>query len=138
MSSIDIVPTILGAVGINVPSELPGINLYDNLVTGSDIQRESIFGEGFAHDMDDLNDVESTLLYRWVIKADWKLIVSYDGKNASYQKYHDEFLVAPRLYNLANDEFEEQDLASQYPDKVDELLKEIEDWYVLEDRKIIQ
>ncbi|GFD68686.1 sulfatase [Alteromonas sp. KUL106] len=138
VSSIDIVPTILGAAGINVPSELPGINLYDALVTGSDIERESIFGEGFAHDMDDLNDVESTLLYRWVIKDDWKLIVSYDGKNASYQKYHDEFLVAPRLYNLANDEFEEENLASQYPDKVDELLKEIEDWYVLEDRKIIQ
>jgi len=138
VSSIDIVPTILGAAGIKVPSELPGINLYDNLVTGEDIDRESIFGEGFAHDMDDLDNVESTLLYRWVIKDDWKLIVSYDGKNVSYQKYHDEFLVGPRLYNLFNDEFEEKNLAAQYPEKVGELLKEIEEWYALEERKLIQ
>lgn len=138
VSSIDIVPTILGAAGISVPSELPGINLYDNLVTGEDIDRELIFGEGFAHDMDDLDDVESTLLYRWVIKDDWKLIVSYDGKNVSYQKYHDEFLVGPRLYNLANDEFEEKNLAAKYPEKVGELKKEIEQWYALEERKLIQ
>jgi arylsulfatase A-like enzyme len=138
VSSIDIVPTILGAAGISVPSDLPGINLYDNLVTGEDIDRETIFGEGFAHDMDELDDVESTLLYRWVIKDDWKLIVSYDGKNVSYQKYHDEFLVGPRLYNLANDEFEEKNLAAQYPEKVGELKKEIEEWYALEERKLIQ
>jgi len=138
VSSIDIVPTILGAAGIEVPSALPGINLYDYLAKGNDIERKTLFGEGFAHDMDDLNDVESTLLYRWVIKDDWKLIVSYDGKNVSYQKYHDEFLVGPRLYNLANDEFEKENLASQYPEKVGELLEEIENWYELEERKLIQ
>lgn len=137
VSSIDIVPTILGAAGVDVPESLPGLNLYDNLRVGKQIEREAIFGEGFAHDMDGIDDVESTLLYRWVIKDDWKLIVSYDGKNVSYQKYHDELLVGPRLYNLANDENEQVDLAEQYPNKVDMLMREIESWYPLKERNVI-
>ncbi|WP_032096147.1 MULTISPECIES: sulfatase family protein [unclassified Alteromonas] len=138
VSSIDIVPTILGAAGISVPEKLPGLNLYDNLTSGEEIERETIFGEGFAHDMDDLDDIESTLLYRWAINGDWKLIVSYDGKNVSYQKYHDKFLVGPRLYNLADDEFEQVNLAKQYPDKVKMLMNEIKGWYSLEKRNVIQ
>jgi uncharacterized sulfatase len=137
VSSIDIVPTILGAAGVDVPESLPGLNLYDNLRVGKQIEREAIFGEGFAHDMDGIDDVESTLLYRWVIKDDWKVIVSYDGKNVSYQKYHDELLVGPRLYNLANDENEQVDLAEQYPNKVDMLMREIESWYPLKERNVI-
>lgn len=137
VSSIDIVPTILGAAGIEVPNDLPGLNLYDELASGSPINREAIFGEGFAHDMVDLDDVESSLLYRWVIKDDWKLIVSYDGENVSYQKYHDDFLVGPRLYNLASDEHEEVDLAERYPEKVKSLMRELERWYRLEKRKVL-
>lgn len=137
VSSIDIVPTILGAAGIEVPNELPGLNLYDELASGSPINREAIFGEGFAHDMVDLDDVESTLLYRWVIKDNWKLIVSYDGENVSYQKYHDDFLVSPRLYNLASDEHEEVDLAQRYPERVKSLMRELERWYTLEKRKVL-
>ncbi|MBU3020406.1 sulfatase [Aestuariibacter sp. A3R04] len=137
VSSIDIVPTILGAAGIEVPTELPGLNLYDELASGSPINREAIFGEGFAHDMVDLDDIESTLLYRWVIKDDWKLIVSYNGKNVSYQKYHDDFLVGPRLYHLASDEYEEVDLAKRYPEKVESLMKELKRWYPIEKRKVL-
>ena len=138
VSSIDIVPTILGATGIEVPPELPGINLYDNLVNGAPLNRDTVFGEGYAHDMDIIDDPESTLLYRWVIKGDWKLIVSYDGKNASYQKYHDQFLVGPRLYNLAEDEHEKINLAAKYPQKVNLLKDQLEQWYKLEERKMIK
>ncbi|WP_269520675.1 sulfatase family protein [Alteromonas sp. BMJM2] len=138
VSSIDIVPTILGAAGVDVPESLPGLNLYDNLTAGKRIEREAVFGEGFAHDMDGIDDMESTLLYRWVIKDDWKLIVSYDGKNVSYQKYHDELLVGPRLYNLADDENEQVDLATQYPDKVEMLMQEIQRWYPLKERNVIK
>ena len=138
VSSIDIVPTILGATGIEVPPELPGINLYDNLVNGEPLNRDTVFGEGYAHDMDIIDDPESTLLYRWVIKGDWKLIVSYDGKNASYQKYHDQFLVGPRLYNLAEDEHEKINLAAKYPQKVNLLKDQLEQWYKLEERKMIK
>ncbi|WP_395344438.1 sulfatase [Ningiella sp. W23] len=137
VSSIDIVPTILGAVGLDVPSELPGLNLFENMQQALPIEREAIYGEGFAHDMDDLNDPESTLMYRWVIEGDWKLILSYDGKNISYQKYHEDVLGAPRLFNLRNDEYETKNLAEKRPDLVDRLSAKLNEWYPLKTRRVL-
>lgn len=137
ISSIDIVPTILGAAGVKVPKDLPGINLFASMKNETPIARDAIFGEGFAHDMDDLNDPESTLLYRWVIDGKWKLILSYDGKNVSYQKYHEDVLSGPRLYNLLDDEYETKNLASEHPDVVTRLSEKISDWYPVKKRKIL-
>ncbi|WP_111979979.1 sulfatase family protein [Algibacillus agarilyticus] len=138
VNSIDIVPTVLGAAGIDVPAEMPGKNLFAHLKDETPIERDAIFGEGFAHDMDDLNKPESTLLYRWVISDEWKLIVSYDGKNASYKPFHDDQLTAPKLYHLKNDEYETTNLASQHPEKVKALLAKLDDWYPLKERKIVK
>ncbi|WP_448245467.1 sulfatase family protein [Thalassotalea agariperforans] len=137
VSSIDIVPTILGAAGIDVPSELPGINLFANMKEQTPINRDAIYGEGFAHDMDDLNDPESTLLYRWVIAGKWKLILSYDGKNVSYQEYHKDVLAGPRLYNLLEDEHEEVNLAAEKPELVARLSQKLLDWYPVKTRKVL-
>ncbi|WP_342807854.1 sulfatase [Alteromonas sp. M12] len=138
VSSIDIVPTILGAAGIEVPNDLPGENLFSNMKNESPIVRVKIFGEGFAHDMDDLNDPESTLLYRWVIEDKWKLILSYDGKNVSYQKYHEDVLSGPRLYNLLEDEHETNNLASAHPDVVARLSEKLKSWYPVNKRTVLQ
>ncbi len=138
VSSIDIVPTILGAAGINVPTELPGENLYENMKEQRPIQRDTIFGEGFAHDMADLNDPESTLMYRWVIENEWKLILSYDGKNVSYQDYHKDVLSGPRLYNLVEDEHEVNNLAERHPDIVKRLSGKLNQWYPVNSRKVLK
>lgn len=138
VSSIDIVPTILAAAGIDVPSDLPGKNLFVDMQNETPIDRDTIFGEGFAHDMDDLNDLESTLLYRWVIEGQWKLILSYDGKNVSYQDYHKHDLSGPRLYNLLADEHEETNLATQNPELVKHLSKKLNAWYPIRSRKVLQ
>ena len=138
ISSIDIVPTILAAAGVDIPQGLPGENLFDIMKNEQSIEREAIFGEGFAHDMADLNDPESTLLYRWVIKDGWKLILSYDGVNISYQKHHDQMLTGPRLYNVLEDEFEMVNLASKYPEKVAQLSGKLNEWYEVNERKILQ
>lgn len=137
MSSIDIYPTILGAAGIDVPEDLPGLNLYDNMVKKKPIDRDAIFGEGFAHDMDDLDNPESTLLYRWIIEGEWKLILSYDGKNVSYQNYHKDVLGAPRLFNLQDDEHEEVNLADKHPEIVARLADKIANWWPVKDREIL-
>ncbi|MCF2948865.1 sulfatase [Paraglaciecola aquimarina] len=136
-SSIDIVPTILAAAGVEIPKELPGINLLADMQSQSPIKRDTIFGEGFAHDMDDLDKPESTLLYRWVIQDKWKLILSYDGKNVSYQKYHADVLAGPRLYNLLADEHETTNLAAQHPELVKALSKKLTDWYPVKEREIL-
>lgn len=138
VSSIDIVPTILGVAGVEVPDNLPGLNLYDDMQQQTPINRDAIFGEGFAHDMDDLNDIESTLLYRWVIKDNWKLILSYDGKNVSYQKYHEGDLTGPRLYNLLADEHETINLADKKPELVKSLSEALVNWYPVKTRKVLQ
>ena len=138
VSSIDIVPTILGAAGVEVPSELPGLNLFANLQQETPIARDTIFGEGFAHDMDDLNDPETTLLYRWVIEGKWKLILSYDGKNVSYQDYHKDVLAGPRLYNLLEDEHEEINLAAKKPELVQRLSEKLTAWYPVTSRNILE
>lgn len=136
-SSIDIVPTILSAAGVEVPNNLPGINLLDNITEEKPIKRDTVFGEGFAHDMDDLSKPESTLLYRWVIHNNWKLIVSYDGKNVSYQKYHDQLTQKPRLFDLSKDEHEKNNLAEQHPEIVEKLKKKLVEWYPLKERKMV-
>jgi uncharacterized sulfatase len=137
-SSIDIVPTILGAAGLEIPAELPGRNLYPDMRQQSPIDRDTLFGEGFAHDMADIDDVESSLLYRWVIDGNWKLILSYDGENVSYQKYHEPVLGGPRLYDLSGDEHETNNLANRYPEKVEQLAAKLEAWYPVMNRQILQ
>lgn len=138
VSSIDIVPTVLGAAGIDVPNNLPGLNLFAPLKEQAAIERDAIFGEGFAHDMDDLNNPESTLMYRWVIEGKWKLILSYNGKNVSYQKYHKDVLAGPRLYNLLEDEHEKINLATTHPELVERLSARLTEWYPVNQRNILQ
>lgn len=138
VSSIDIVPTVLAAAGIDIPEGLPGENLFDEMAEQKPIQRDAIFGEGFAHDMANLDVPESTLLYRWVIEGEWKLILSYDGINVSYQKFHDAMLTGPRLYNVINDEHETENLAEKHPEIVERLSKRLTAWYPVKERIILQ
>lgn len=137
VNSIDIVPTILGAAGVEVPAGLPGRNLFANMKDETPIDRNEVFGEGFAHDMDNINDPESTLLYRWVIEGNWKLILSYDGKNVSYQKYHKVDLSGPRLFNVTADPYEKVNLAKKHPKLVERLSKKLVDWYPVYTRKVL-
>jgi uncharacterized sulfatase len=137
VSSIDIVPTILGAAGIDVPEGLPGLNLFEKMKKQQAIERDTLYGEIFAHDMDDINDPETTLLYRWVIEDNWKLILSYDGLNISYKNHHKDMLSGPRLYNLLEDEHEQNNLAKQNPEMLAHLSEKLEQWYPLEVRKVL-
>ena len=79
-TSIDIAPTILVAAGVEVPDNWPGMNLLPALESGKKIRRDTIFGEAFAHDIADVHKPEDSLLYRWVIEDDWKILLRYDGQ----------------------------------------------------------
>ncbi len=70
-SSIDLVPTVLGLLGIERPESLPGINLCDSLAVQ---QRNSICGEIFEHDIVSMDDPAASLMYRWIIQGNEKLI----------------------------------------------------------------
>jgi uncharacterized sulfatase len=132
-TSIDIVPTILAAANASGPHEFPGLNLLPNLKTGDRIQRDTIYGESFAHDIADIEKPEASLLYRWVIRDHDKLLLTYDG--APGRMKYPPSGGQPQLYNLKTDPKENTNLASSKPELVSELTKFLDQWYPLTERK---
>ncbi len=136
-SSIDIVPTILSAAGATVPSNLPGLDLMPVLTEGKALKRDTIFGEGFAHDIANIERPEDSLLYRWAIEGKWKLLLTYDGKVGRYASSHPRTEKRPQLYDLLSDPDETVNVASEYPEVVARLAKKIENWWPVKNRKVI-
>lgn len=127
-TSLDFYPTILAAAGAELPSDLPGLNLLPALTKETPIQRDHIFGEGFAHDIADLNDPSRSLIFQWVIRDHWKLLLKRDGEMNRYASWHSESGPKVQLYDLSGDPTEQQNLADQMPKRVSELKELINQW----------
>lgn len=136
-SSIDLVPTMLSAVGASVPEGLPGLNLMPSLTSGAPIERDTIFGESFAHDIADVANPEASLLFRWAIRGQWKLLLTYDGETNRYASTHPRTEKGPQLFDLVADPAETTNVAKQHPGVVAELAGAIEAWYPVKERKTI-
>jgi len=137
VSSVDLVPTILAAAGARTPQGLPGLDLLPNLTDGTRITRSAIFGEGFAHDIADIENPEASLLYRWCIEGPWKLILTYDGEVNRYRSTHPRTEKRPQLFNLLKDPHEKTNVARDYPEEVSRLAEKIAAWYPLKERKTL-
>lgn len=116
-SSIDLVPTIRAAVGLPQIDQLPGTNLLDTTAVN---KRQAIYGEIFEHDIVDMNDEGASLIYRWVIEGDMKLIQPYKIRFPSHM---------PELYDLSSDPEELTNLAEKHPDKVEHLQGKLNAWW---------
>ena len=101
------------------------------------IDRNIIFGEGFAHDIANLNDPEASLLYRWCIEGKWKLLLTYDGETNRYASSHPRTVKTPQLYDLIRDPNELHNVAADNPQIVQRLSKELTDWYPIRSRKTL-
>lgn len=112
-SSIDLVPTVLDLLDLSVPETLPGISLVETKAVGS---RKQLFGEIFEHDIVAMDDPEASLMYRWIIHGDHKLIAP--SERISNGK--------TELYDLAKDPAENQDLAGRLPELQSKLQSELE------------
>jgi arylsulfatase A-like enzyme len=137
VSSLDIIPTMLAAAGASIPSGLPGLNLLPELEAGTPIKRERIFGESFAHDIADIEKPEASLLFRWCIEGDWKLLLTYDGEVNRYTSTHPRDEKRPQLFNLKHDPWEKENLAKENPDRVRKMSKAIEKWYPVKERQTL-
>lgn len=138
VSSIDLFPTMLAAAGARIPEGLPGLNLWPNVTSSKPVGRKAIFGEGFAHDIADIENPQASLLYRWTIEGRWKLLLTYDGEVAAYQSTHPRTEKRPQLFDLLKDPHEKKNVAGAHPDVVARLVASIDNWYPVTERKVLK
>ena len=120
--SIDIMPTILQAVGLKPTPEMSGINLLDAKARAD---RKTIEGAIYSHDSVDPENPGKSVRHRWIIDGDWKLIVPHvpadeDGPGKI------------ELYNVANDPYEKTNLADKDSDEIVPLKKKLDAWWTPE------
>jgi uncharacterized sulfatase len=118
-SSLDVVPTLLAAVGAKRPAGLPGVDLLDPQTRGD---RTRVYGAAFTHNAVDLNEPAKNVRHRWVTDGHWKLIVPHvaadkDGPGAV------------ELYDVNEDPHETVNLAAKEPGAVKELRAKLDQWW---------
>jgi arylsulfatase A-like enzyme len=125
--AVDLMPTIVSAVGGKVPQGLPGIDLLDESARK---QRDTIFGVNHSTHNMTLGNPDDTLQYIWCIEGKWKLIRRYHGKDISshYSKLHEWDTADYHLYDLEKDPHELSDLADSMPERVERMSAKIDQW----------
>ena len=131
VSSLDLMPTLCAAAAVTPPKRLPGLNLLPLIVDGKPLVRQAVFGESFAHDIADLDDPSISLLHRWCIEGNWKLIVTFPGRVNRYGAVHAWVEKDPQLFDLATDPHEEHNLAASEPEIVQRLARRINHHFVV-------
>ena len=126
-SSIDLLPTLLTALGLPVPENLRGVNLLDVQAVKS---REFVYGECFTIRSQTLDDPAANVLWRWVTDGRWRLIVprTFQAEGTLKTIPRDDYLkpdlqatlqdAQPMLYDLQADPKELTNLASNHPEVV--------------------
>ncbi|MEQ9411854.1 MAG: sulfatase [Fuerstiella sp.] len=137
VSSIDLVPTMLRAAGAEVPDNLPGLDLLPVVTGKQPLDRRQIFGESFAHDVADVDNPQTSLLYRWVIEDQWKLLLTYDGQVGRYGAAHPRDEKRPQLFNLLTDPHETTNVAGDHPEVVARLADALQDWWKVTERHVL-
>ncbi len=113
--AMDLAPTFLSLAGIKNPGiNFDGIDISDILLGKNCLEREQpvMWRRPTGHDIKNGIDYPDLAIR----KGDFKLLVNFDGTGIE-------------LYNISNDEAETANLASEYPDIVNELKEKVFDWY---------
>lgn len=124
VSSLDLLPTILAAVKLPTPSDLPGINL---LTEKSVRARKTLFGALFTHDAIDVRNPSANLLSRWIIDGDWKLLVPVT--NPPQDRSTAEQPKQIELYRITTDTTETTNLAGKEPARVQAMKQTLDRWF---------
>lgn len=117
VSSLDLPTTLLSLAGQPVPESMQGLNLLDQEAV---TQREAVFGASFRHRIDTAAGPAATVLSRWLVSGDWKLIM--------HQRQRDQ---APRveLFNLREDPREADNRSAAEQAKTQQLLDLLDSWW---------
>jgi hypothetical protein len=133
VSTNDMVPTVLEAVGIEPDMELPGVNVLDRHALDT---REAVFSADYHHDIADVHNPTESLEHRVVLKSPWKLILPKEEggpQNVTYGggdriRFID-MIEGPELYHIVDDPRETNNVADEIPEVVEELKLLIEEWW---------
>lgn len=117
VSSIDMVPTVLEAAGLAPTGKMQGINVMNSKKLKN---RQYIFSEDFAHDIDDVSNPTKSLQHRVIFNSPWKLIVP-SSLNLPQKK--------PELYNIIKDPFEKNNIIQSHPEVARDLKQRLNDWW---------
>ncbi|MDO6603849.1 sulfatase [Arenibacter palladensis] len=99
--TMDLFPTIMDVVGAEIPEDLDGISIKDNLFQGKPLP-ERVFFWGYSG-------------RKAMRQGDWKLILQNNDAEAL-------------LYDLNKDISENNNVASEHPDLVKTMLNKLETW----------
>ncbi|MBC8354053.1 MAG: sulfatase-like hydrolase/transferase [Planctomycetes bacterium] len=130
VSSIDVVPTLLSACGLeDADIELPGIDLMPSACGAGklDVER-TIFGEIYPGDATKLGRPASDVAYRWVRQGDLKLITTHDhGKRPAWNNY----LVGDSLFDVVADPSETHNVIDRVENNthVASLRRQLDEWW---------
>jgi N-sulfoglucosamine sulfohydrolase len=133
VSTVDIMPTLLDAAGINAPEGLPGMSLLP-LVNGNKEWRKYLFAEFTYHTAEtffplrSINDGRYKLIYSPMMK-DFQNVVKTVSE-PSRQISSNALIPEIRLYDLESDPYEIKDLAGDqtYGNEKERLLGELKKW----------
>jgi len=130
VNSIDLVPTVLAAAGIDpAPYTLPGIDLMPSVRGEKALDPDRpVFGEIYPGDASVLGHPERDVAYRWVRHRNLKLIVPHpDTSGSAWNKYIGEVT----LFDLESDPNERNNLAGDpaFKQKVASLERLLDDWW---------
>jgi uncharacterized sulfatase len=131
-STVDIVPTVLAATGLEAVPNLPGRNLLPLIQEGKPLDRTFLYGESFSHDVADLKKHETSLQYRWCIEGKWKLILSYEAPADRYSFVHAVNERNPQLFNVEADTHEKVNVAADHPDEVRKLAAHLQETWLVQ------
>ncbi len=116
-SSIDLVPTTMALVGLPADPQLPGINLTNRTQVAA---RDTLYGEILEHDIQSMDDPQTSLMYRWVIEKQRKVIVPNPDRVPDG---------VVELYDLQQDPWEENNLAKENTEEVNRLTAKLDAWW---------
>ena len=127
-NSVDIMPTVLSALGLPERPSLPGTDLLPASKGKSRWNNDTVFGEIYPGDASVLRNPSKDIAYRWIRQGDHKLItVHKHGEKDAWGDY----LKTDALYDLSKDPKEKTNLIKtpQHQKRVQAMRAKLNNWW---------
>ncbi len=129
-NSVDIVPTILSALGLaDDAAGMSGIDLMPSVRGDTPLDaNRAVFGEVYPGDASQLGNAAADVAYRWVRRGPWKLIVPHGNEG---RQAWGGYLEQAALYNVVDDPKEKNNVIASADNAklVAELQKLLDGWW---------